>query len=138
MIYALENKLEHRCNGHLALHVLEMIESTIKSAESGIKIELQTQCSKPEPFAEEDISNYFLGVISAKQSRNKDAFRYLKNAKSIKNKHSQFNVEFIRTIVLLEKFNKAFVFSGRVSQDNSKITASIKASPLIFCSYFIA
>ena len=55
MIYAIENKLEHRCNGNLALHVLEMIESTIKSAESGIKIELQTTCSRPEPFLEEDI-----------------------------------------------------------------------------------
>ena len=30
-------------------------------------------------YAEEDISNYFLGVISAKQSHNKKAFGYLKN-----------------------------------------------------------
>ncbi len=56
MIYAIENKLEHRCNSNLSLHILEMIESTIKSAESEIKIELQTTCSRPEPFLEEDIS----------------------------------------------------------------------------------
>ena len=29
-------------------------------------------------YAEEDISNYFLGIISAKQSHNNEAFRYLK------------------------------------------------------------
>ena len=65
-------------------------------------------------YAEEDISNYFLGVISAKQSHNNEAFRYLKKVQSIKNRHSQFNVEFIRTIVLLEKFKQAFAFSKNV------------------------
>ena len=65
-------------------------------------------------YAEEDISNYFLGVISAKQSHNNEAFRYLKKVQSIKNIHSQFNVEFIRTIVLLEKFKQAFAFSENV------------------------
>ena len=35
-------------------------------------------------YAEEDISNYFLGVISAKQSHNKKAFGYLKKVQSIK------------------------------------------------------
>lgn len=56
MIYAIENNNKHRCNGDLALHVLEMIESTIKSAEIGTRVELQTTCSKPEPFFEEDIN----------------------------------------------------------------------------------
>ena len=55
MIYAIENNLEHRCNGELALHVLEIIESTIKSAEIGNQIELQTTCKKPPPFSEEQI-----------------------------------------------------------------------------------
>ena len=62
-------------------------------------------------YAEEDISNYFLGIISANQSHNKEAFRYLKKVQSIKNKHSEFNVEFIRTNVLLGKFKQAFAFS---------------------------
>ena len=62
-------------------------------------------------YAGENIYNYFLGVISANQSHNKEAFRYLKKVQSIKNRHSQFNVEFIRTIVLLEKFKQAFAFS---------------------------
>ena len=57
MIYAIENKLEHRCNGNLALHVLEIIESTIKSAEFSSQIELQTKCKKPKPFTEKEIFN---------------------------------------------------------------------------------
>ena len=69
-------------------------------------------------YAEEDISNYFLGAISAKQSRNKEAYRYLKNVKSVKNKHSQYNVEFIRTNVLLGKFKQAFIFSENTWREN--------------------
>ena len=65
-------------------------------------------------YAGENISNYFSGVISANQSHNKEAYRYLKKVQSIKNRHSQFNVEFIRTIVLLEKFKQAFAFSKNV------------------------
>ena len=55
MIYAIENNLEHRCNGNLALHVLDLIESTIKSAETGKEIFLKTTCKKPEKFTEEQI-----------------------------------------------------------------------------------
>lgn len=55
MIYAIENNKKHRCNGELALHVLELIESTIKSAEIGNEVILQTSCKKPEPFLEDQI-----------------------------------------------------------------------------------
>ena len=55
MIYAIENNLEHRCNGNLALHVLDLIESTIISAETGKEIPLKTTCKKPEKFTEEQI-----------------------------------------------------------------------------------
>ena len=33
MLYCIENNLEHRCNGELVLHVLDMLDTTIKSAE---------------------------------------------------------------------------------------------------------
>ena len=55
MIYAIENNLQHRCNGDLALHVLDLIESTIKAAENAKEITLQTTCNKPEPFKEDEI-----------------------------------------------------------------------------------
>ena len=55
MIHAIENNLHHRCSGDLALHVLDLIESTIKAAEVGKEITLQTTCKKPEPFTEDQI-----------------------------------------------------------------------------------
>ena len=55
MIHAIENNLHHRCSGDLALHVLDLIESTIKAAEVGEEITLQTTCKKPEPFTEDQI-----------------------------------------------------------------------------------
>ena len=65
-------------------------------------------------YTRENISNYFLGIVSANQDYNNKAFKYLKKVQSINNRHSQFNVEFIRTLVLLEKFKQAFDFSKSV------------------------
>ena len=65
-------------------------------------------------YTRENIANYFLGIISVNQDYNNEAFKYLNKVQSIKNKHSHFNLEFIRTLVLLEKFKKAFSFSKSV------------------------
>ena len=56
MIYSIENNIDHRCNGALALHVLDLIESTITSAETGKMVDIKTRCNKPKPFTETDIS----------------------------------------------------------------------------------
>ena len=69
-------------------------------------------------YTKENISNYFLGIISANNNFNNKAFRYLKKVESVKNRHSQFNVEFVRTLVLLEKFDEAFIFSKSVWDEN--------------------
>ena len=55
MIYAIENKKNHRCNGQIALHVLDLIESTMISAEKNIRIPLQSTCDRPAAFTEQDI-----------------------------------------------------------------------------------
>jgi len=65
-------------------------------------------------YTKDDILNYFSGIIFAKQNYNKEAFKYLKKVRSLKNKHSKFNIEFIRTLILLEKFEEAFTFSKSV------------------------
>ena len=44
------------------------------------------------------------------------ALKHLKKVQSLKNKHSKFNIEFIRTLVLLEKFDQAFAFSKMYGQ----------------------
>ena len=55
MIHSIENNLEHRCNGSLSLHVLDIIESTIKSAETGKQVDIITTCKRPNPFTEKEI-----------------------------------------------------------------------------------
>ena len=55
MIYSIENNRKHRCNDQLALHVLDIIESTIIAAESKKEIKLRSSCEQPKPFTEEEI-----------------------------------------------------------------------------------
>ena len=66
-------------------------------------------------YTRENISNYFLGIISINQYYNNNkAFKHLGKIQSIHNRHSQYNIEFLRTLILLEKFEQAFAFSKEV------------------------
>ena len=55
MIYSLENQKKHRCNGELALHVLDIIESTIIASETKREISLRSTCNQPNPLNEEEV-----------------------------------------------------------------------------------
>ena len=55
MLYCIENNLEHRCNGELVLHVLDMLDITIKSAEQTKTLQLRTSCNQTKQFKETDI-----------------------------------------------------------------------------------
>jgi hypothetical protein len=65
-------------------------------------------------YKRENISNYFSGIISADKYYDNEAFKHLKKVQSLKNRHSKFNIEFIKALVLLEKFEQAFDFSASV------------------------
>ena len=56
MIDCIEKNKKHRCNGDLALHVLDAIESTMLAAISGEKQNLRTACEKPICLKENEIS----------------------------------------------------------------------------------
>ena len=56
MISCIDSNKKNRCNGELALHVLDMIDSTIRSAKISKPIELSTNCEQPKYFPEEEIS----------------------------------------------------------------------------------
>ena len=70
--------------------------------------------SKNAHYSKEDISNYFIGIVSANQDYTGTAFEHLNNVEFLKNKHNNFKVEYIRTLVLLEKFDQAFSFSKSI------------------------
>ena len=65
-------------------------------------------------YKKEDISNYFLGITLANQSYNKQAYKHFNKVNKIKDKHTNFNIEFIRTLVLIDKFKEAFSFSKKI------------------------
>jgi len=65
-------------------------------------------------YTDENISNYFLGIISSNQNYENQSYEYLKRVKLLKKRHSNFNNEFIRNLVLLEKFDQAFNFSKSI------------------------
>ena len=69
-------------------------------------------------YTSKDISNYFSGVVLASQNNTDEALKYLKKIQSIKDRHSNFNVEFIRTLILLGKTKEAFNFAESVWKED--------------------
>ena len=55
MAYAIENKKINKCNGELSLHVLDIIQSTMKASITGIPQKIKTKCKIPKKFSNEDI-----------------------------------------------------------------------------------
>ena len=55
MAYSIENKKMNKCNGELSLHVLDIIQSTMKACTSGVSQSIKTNCQKPKPFSLKEI-----------------------------------------------------------------------------------
>ena len=86
----------------LFLFSILLIESKVFAKESKIQ------------YTKEDISNYFSGIVFINQNNNNEAFNRLKKVKSLKNSHSRFNTEFIKMLILIDKFDQEFNFSKSV------------------------
>ena len=63
-------------------------------------------------------SNYFSGIILSNKHDNEKAFKHLNKVKLLKDKHFQYNIEFIKILVLLKKFDQAFNFSREVWKED--------------------
>ena len=57
MIYSIQNKKIHRCNGNLSLHVLNIIEAIRLSARNNKKQRISVKCEKPKPFSNKEINS---------------------------------------------------------------------------------
>ena len=55
MAYSIENKKVNKCNGELSLHVLDIIQSTMKACKTGIVQSIKTTCKKPQAFTLKEI-----------------------------------------------------------------------------------
>ena len=65
-------------------------------------------------YSKANISNYFLGIISAKNYEIEETHKYLKRVEMLKKHHSRYNIEFLSNLILLEKFDKALAFSESI------------------------
>jgi predicted dehydrogenase len=55
MAYSIENKKVNKCNGELSLHVLDIIQSTMKACKTETAQLIKTTCKKPQPFSLKEI-----------------------------------------------------------------------------------
>ena len=70
-------------------------------------------------YSKENISNYFSGTISLSQNNNFASFKYLNKVQTLKDSHSNFNIQFLRSLVLIDKFDQAFTFSEKIWKEDS-------------------
>ena len=69
-------------------------------------------------YSSDSISNYFSGIISAKNNNSSNAFKHLKKIQHLKESHSNYNIQFLRTLVLLKKFDQAYNFLKSLKSRN--------------------
>ena len=69
-------------------------------------------------YSREDVSNYFLGIVNLNKNNTTSGFKYLDRVQSLSSKHLNYNINFIRSLVLLEKFDLAFAFANKLKKED--------------------
>jgi len=85
-------------------------------------------------YSKENIYNYFSGSVSLRQNQILDSYKHLNKVQSIKDKHYNFNVQFMRSLILLNKFDQAFTFAKSVWKEDELF---FEADLLLGLNYFI-
>ena len=85
-------------------------------------------------YTSKNISNYFLGLVSLNYNKNDDALDYLKKVELLKKKHSEYNIKYLRSLILSNKFDEATLFSKSIWNENELF---FEADLLIGLDYFI-
>ena len=62
------------------------------------------------------VTNYLSGIMFANQDLSNRAFSHLNKIRYLKNSHENFSIQFLRTLILLDKFDQAFIFSKNAAQ----------------------
>ena len=81
-------------------------------------------------YSAENFTNYLSGVMALNANNNKTALKYFNEIDLNNFKHSNLNIEFIRTLVLLEKFDDAIALSKKtwkIMKKSKKVEKSRKS-----------
>ena len=57
MINAIGKGVKNRCSGELSLHVLDIMDRILESGKMSKKINLRSECKRPQYFSEEENIN---------------------------------------------------------------------------------
>ena len=85
-------------------------------------------------YSKDDVFNYFSGIVALSQNNTTSGFKYLKKINSLKNVHYNYNIKFLRSLVLLNKFDEALSFSKEVWDEE---ILYFDADLLLGLNYFI-
>ena len=85
-------------------------------------------------YSKDNISDYFSGIVSTKYDSTSNAFKHLNEVQFLKTSHSNYNIQFLRTLVLLNKFEEAFSFSKSVWKEEEFF---FEADIVLGLNYFI-
>ena len=72
-------------------------------------------------YSKEEVSNYLSGIISLRQNNTKKSLDYFGKIKSLAGVHSNYNIKFIRSLILSGKFEDAFAFAENISQKEEQL-----------------
>jgi len=89
--------------------------------------------SSKTKYSKDNISSYFSGIVSSNYDLN-NTFTHLNKVEYLKNIHSNYNIEFLRTLILLKKFDKAFDFAKSIWKEEEFF---FEADLILGLNYFI-
>ena len=85
-------------------------------------------------FSDKNISSYFLGIISINENNASQAYNFFKKIQPPQDQHINFNIQFLRSLVLVDKFDKSFNY---VESLNPEARDFNEANLLMALNYFI-
>ena len=83
-----------------------------------VSTEISAKASKNKYFKER-ISNYFSGTVSHNAHDAENTYEYLNKIKKINRNHSNYNIKYIHSLVLLNRFEQAIDFSQEINRNNN-------------------
>jgi len=72
-------------------------------------------------YSKEEVFNYLSGTISLNRNNSKKSLEYFGKIKSLGEIHSNYNIKFIRSLILSGKFKDAFAFAENISRKDEKL-----------------
>ena len=85
-------------------------------------------------YNKKDVKNYLLGLVNLKENNFEKSYEYLRSVNTLKGVHTNYNTEYIRSLILLNKFDDAFAFANNIWKEDELL---FEADLLLGIKHFI-